>query len=136
MMQGDPRMILGPGGSRLQFIGGQPLMDEGLENLVMISLFTRPGWCGNVLLRTPVGTDFEEACNQPITRQSLNQIRNAAERALKLKVLGRVIVDVVNPSGSRLEVRISINSTLSALLSREGGRWAFQALSPAYRKVI
>lgn len=127
----DPRIILGPDGARLQFTGGQPLLDHGLENLVLISLFTTPGWVGNRFLNTAVGSDFEEACNQPITRQSLNLIRQAAERALALTVLGKVTVAVTNPSGYQINVQIG-----SVCLTRNNGNWSFQATDPAYRKVV
>lgn len=135
MMQGDPRLIFGPGGSRLQFRGGQPLMDKGLENLVLISLFTSPGWCGNLLLKTPIGSDFEQECNKPITLQSLTRIRNAAERALALKILDRVTVTVTNPRGNNLTILIRCKGE-SVLLTRDGGKWFSQATDPAYRKVI
>lgn len=127
----DPRLILGPDGSRLQFTGGQPLLDHGLENLVLISLFTAQQWIGNRFMATPVGSDFEETCNQPITRQSLNLIRQAAERALALTVLGKVTVVVTNPNGYRIDVQIG-----SVCLTRNNGNWSFQTTDPAYRKVI
>lgn len=127
----DPRLILTPDGTRLQFSGGQPLMDQGMENLVLISLFTAPGWVGNKFLSTQIGSDFEEACRQPITRQSLNLIRNAAERALALTALGKVTVLVTNPTGYRINVQIG-----SVCLSRNNGNWFFQAVDPAYRKVV
>lgn len=123
MTQGDPRLILGPDGSRLQFTGGQPLMDGGLENQVLIALFTSPGWCGNALLDYPVGSDFEIACNQPITRSVLNTIRNAAERALASPKFGQPQVTVRNPVGRRLEVSIILEPNASLLLVKDGQQW-------------
>jgi phage gp46-like protein len=126
----DPRIILSADGARLQFSGGQPLLDHGLENLVLISLFSAPGWVGNRFMVREIGSDFEEACNQPITRQSLERIRNAAERALALTILGKVTVEVSNPNSYRLDVRVG-----SVCLTRNNGTWSFQANDPAYRKV-
>ena len=137
MNQGDPRLILTKDGATLQFRGGQPLLDRGLENLVLISLFTQPGWCGNSLMATPIGSDFEEACDAPITRQALNRIRMAAETALDTPILGAVTVTVGNPTGHRLDVGIRIERTGSALkLSREGGAWYYQTNDPAYKRII
>jgi hypothetical protein len=136
-MQGDPRLVLGPDGSRLVFNGGQPAMDRGLENLVLISLFTSPGWVGNRLLGSPIGSDFETECNKPITRSQLNRIRNAAELALAVPVLGRVTVGVRNPAGHRLEVGVLIERTGVALkLSRDGVLWGYQATDPAHRRLV
>jgi hypothetical protein len=128
---GDPRLTLTANGSSLHFISGQPCMDDGLENLALISLFTSPGWCGNELLKTPIGSDFEMACNQPITRQALNQIQNAAERALKHEAFGRVTVTVLNPAGHRLEITARIEppgkNPQEIRLTRNGQNWQHQA---------
>ncbi len=136
---GDPRLIMTPNGTRLQFTGGQPLMDAGLENLVLISLFTNEGWCGNGFMKSAIGSDFEEACNQPITRQALLEIKSAAERALIDPALGRVSVTVTNPQGHRLSVRIRIEPPASnpreLTLSRNGANWINQATDPAYRQI-
>jgi len=131
----DPRMILTSNGSRLQFINGQPLIDDGLENLALISLFTSPGWCGNKFLSVKIGSDFEAECNKPITRSQLNRIRTAAERALKCDAFGRVTVTVRNPVGHRLEVVALLEQTGRELvLTRIGQSWQFQATNPAYLK--
>lgn len=141
MTQGDPRLILGPDGAYLQFVGGQPLMDAGLENLALISLFTAPGWCGNTFmnLNSQIGSDFEAACDQPITRAALNQIRNAAERALKHSAFGQVDVTVTNPDGYRLSIQIRItppgSNPQEILLQKNGGNWKYQAHDPAYRRI-
>ena len=139
MMQGDPRLILSANGSRLQFVGGQPLMDRGLENLALISLFTAPGWAGNLLLDSPIGSKFEEATNQPITLQSLNDIRDAAEKALSDEAFGDVTVEVRNPAGHRLDVYILIkppgSNPQQLRLTRHSENWSFQAIEPAYQGV-
>lgn len=136
MTQGDPRLVLGPDGSRLQFDGGQPVMDRGLENMALIALFTAPGWCGNTLLTDPIGSDFESAANQPITRTSINQVRNAAERALDYSEFGDVAVTVTNPNGYRLNVEILFRRTGGTLsLLRDNGFWFWQTTDPAYRKI-
>jgi phage gp46-like protein len=128
----DPRLYLTANGTSLKVVGGEPLMDNGLENLALISLFTSPGWCGNKFLIAPIGSDFEAACNQPITRQALNNIRNAAERAMVSSAFGKVTVAVSNPNGYSLAVSILIEPPggrpASFLLTRNGQNWQYQAL--------
>lgn len=135
----DPRLILTPDGSSLHFIGGQPLMDAGLENLVLISLFTNEGWCGNAFMKSSIGSGFEAACNQPLTRQALNDIRNAAQSALQDPALGAVAVTVSNPTGHQLRVRIVIQPPASnpqeLTLVRNGANWTSQGQDPAYLRI-
>lgn len=137
--QGDPRLVMTQNGTRLQFVGGQPLMDRGLENLVLISLFTHEGWCGNRLMKTPIGSGFMPACNQPITRQSINRVRAAAEAALVNPALGRVAVTVTNPTGQQLRVHIVVEPPASnpqeLVLTRNGANWYSQRTEPAYPQV-
>lgn len=101
------------------------------ENFVLISLFTKPGWAGNKLMTEPIGSDFEEACQKPITRSMLNEVKNAAERALKSPAFGNVAVSVFNPSGNRLNIRIILSppgtDPKTLMLSRYGGGWKYQA---------
>jgi len=137
MTQGDPRLILTENGSTLQFIGGAVLLDRGLENMALISLFTRNGWAGNNLLNTPIGSNFEEAVDQPITRRALNEIRDAAEKALDSPLFGTVTATVRNPTGHRLKISIYIERLGAQIeLTREGGPWAYQSTDPAYRKIV
>ena len=78
--QGDPRLFLDSDGSFLKFTGGQPVMDRGLENIVLISLFTRPGWPGNVLFQDEnqkIGSDFLDIANQSITLRLLLKTHRA-----------------------------------------------------------
>lgn len=142
IFSGDPYITLGPDGSRLHYIGGQPVMDQGLENLAMISLFTRPGWAGNALVVDPdqqIGSDFVEAANQPITLQSLTDVEQAAVRALDSPAFGRVTVTATNPESDRLLVRILIEppgqDSAIIILTRNGLNWQAQAANPAHARV-
>lgn len=139
IFQGDPRLFLTADGSSLKFTGGQPVMDRGLENLALISLFTRQGWPGNDLLRDPgerVGSDFEEATEQPITLQALNDIRDAAEKALINPAFGRVTVVVENPNSYRLNITVRLEppgrDIKTLLISKNGLNWVAQSLDPAH----
>lgn len=108
---GDPKLYLDKEGSYLNFSDGQPDMDQGIENMIFIALFTRPAWPGNVLFDDPseqIGSDFEEAVKQPITVTSLNDIRDAAEKALSNNFFGDVIVTVTNPVSTQLKINIEL----------------------------
>ena len=140
--QGDPALVLTENGSKLVFKGGQPVMDQGLENLVLISLFTRPGWIGNTLFQDPaqqIGSDFLDAANQSITVDSLNDIAQAAKRALDNPIFGNVIVTVSNPRSQRINVTIRIEppgqDSMDLLLEKNGLNWIFQKLNPANERI-
>lgn len=140
--QGDPKLSLGPDGSRLTFIAGQPVLDKGLENMVMLLLFTKRGWCGNSLFDNPanhIGSDFEATFGAPITIQALNDRRDAAEKALQNPIFGRVTVTVINPTGYIIQVMIRIEppgqDVQTLLITRNGQNWTAQAVDPAYKRI-
>lgn len=137
--QGDPRLFLNANGSFLKFTGGQPVLDRGLENLAIISLFTRLGWPGNILFQDEnqqPGSDFEEIANQSITLSMINDLRDAAERALDNPAFGNVSVVIDNPSGHRLNITITLKppgqDIKTLLITKNGLNWISQTLDPAY----
>ncbi len=116
--------------------GGVTLLDAGLENLALISLFTRKGWCGNNFLDTEIGSGFLEACDQPITASALNEIRDAAEKAMDDSLFGTVTATVTNPTGSYLSVTLLCQRLGAQIeLTRDGGGWSAQTLNPAYLEI-
>lgn len=131
----DIRLIPGVDGTDIQIANGIPLTDNGLENRALISLFTSPGWCGNSFMSDPLGSIFEQVCNQPITRQSINNIRNAGLKALSDPIFGDVTVDIKNPTGQRLNITFTSNNGLQLQLIRDNGVWQQQATDTAYRKI-
>lgn len=140
--QGDPLLSLGVDGSKLTFVGGQPVMDRGLENLVLISLFTSQGWSGNDLfddVNQKIGSDFLSSANQSITLDSLNDIKDAAEKALVDPIFGKVTVTVLNPNSYRIEVKIVIEppgeDIQELLVSKNGINWQAQIVDPANRRI-
>jgi phage gp46-like protein len=143
---GDPKITIDENGSDMTFINGQPVMDAGLENAAMISLFTRKGWFGNDLFRDPnqkIGSDFELSTEQPITISALNDIRDAAEKSLQwmidAQVASRVIASASNPSVNNLEVKVLIEpigkDVMILVLTRKSLNWVYQKIDPAYLKV-
>jgi phage gp46-like protein len=139
--QGDPQIFMGIDGPRLEFVDGQPrtvnVLENGLADLwnaVIISLFTRPGWAGNVLVSNPdekIGSDFEETADQTISLSALNKMENSVTRALNwitsTGAARAVAVRARNPFGSNIEVaiRITLNdgSLFNMVATRNGARW-------------
>lgn len=144
--QGDPRLILTADGSTLKFKGGQPVMDGGWENYVLIALLTRPGWCGNTLFDDPsqqIGSDFEEANELPITIENNDKVREAAKRALANmetdSLVSRIEIEVTNPFGYARQTRILITSpggdVEELFIVKNGLNWLAQATDPAYKRI-
>jgi|GEM_PF-1965699 len=139
---GDPKLVLTPNGSKLVFKGGQPVMDQGLENLALISLFTKKGWAGNAFIADPdkkIGSDFEETANQPITLTSLNAIARTAEKSLDNPAFGKITVEVTNPNSYRIDAILTIETPGSdiktLILTKNGQNWINQNLNPAHRRI-
>ena len=142
IFQGDPKLTLTVNGSDIPFKGGQPVMDKGLENLALISLFTRPGWCGNVLFKNEdeqIGSTFLQSTEGPITRSKLVDIEQAARLALDNAAFGRVDIEVNNPQGHRINVIITIHppgdDIKTLTLTKNGPNWLAQSADPAYKRV-
>jgi hypothetical protein len=136
IFEGDVMILMTPDGADIVYKGGQPLMDTGVSNQALISLFTKPGWAGNIF--TPpenrIGSDFEDVCRGSITLQRLNDIENAAERALTSKTFPSVTVDLNNPAADNLYIRAALSPGGALNLVREGALWKNQAADPAYRR--
>lgn len=127
----EPRLYLTADGSEIDFVGGVPRIDPGLENSAEIQLFTELGWAGNMLMPDSgfaVGSDFEKTASGTLTMAKLNNIRNSAERALS--GLGKATAEVSNPRGSGLSVKIRVEPPSRdpqvLALSRLGTNWLSQ----------
>ena len=126
---GEPLIILTQAGADQQWSGGQPLMDQGLCNQAILSLFTRKGWVGNQFLpvESQVGSDFEEKCENAITLKSVTaDIPNAAAAALACDYFKNIAVVVANPTAWDLVVTITLGSGQVVRLSKAGLKWAAQ----------
>jgi hypothetical protein len=139
--QGDPYITLTPNGAELTFLGGQPVMDQGLENQATISLFTRQGWPGNFLLvdNQKVGSDFEVTSEKPITLNSLALLERSGENALRDDIFGNVRAVAINPKSYQHDVTITIEPPGSdpdtILLTKNGQNWINQAQNPAHKRI-
>ena len=137
---GDPRLYQGVDGSYLIFKGGQPVMDQGLENQAEIGLLTTPGWVGNFFLpvESQIGSEFINQATGTITITTLNNIRQEGEKAMAASNVGEIISDVINPSSNQIKasfiLRPSAGEQQKIELTGSGSTWIGQATDPAYRK--
>jgi len=140
--QGDPRLILTEEGAEIKWIGGQPVMDQGIENEILIPLFTEEGWVGNILFTDPnqrIGSNFIATSNKSITINQQNKLRQAALDALDAPILGEVDVEINNPSGYRQNVAIlakpPFREEKQLLLVKNGQNWINQKINPANERI-
>lgn len=142
-LQGDPALFLTIQGANIVFKGGAPVMDQGLQNAALISLFTKQDWWGNVLTNEEskqIGSDFEKQNKKPIVDiLSINNIEQAADRALKWMkdtgLAGTIEVSAFNPNGQQTELDALIQppgqDVQQLRVSGNGLNWQAQALFPA-----
>jgi phage gp46-like protein len=139
--QGDPALQITPDGADLCFMAGQPVMDQGLNNAAIISLFTRPGWWGNDLMDTEsqkIGSEFEQQ-RTIVDVDTLNDVIDAARSSLKWMtdtgLASSVDVVVTNPRMDFINTRIRINppgiDATELLFTKNGLSWIGQATNPA-----
>jgi phage gp46-like protein len=144
--QGDPKLYVNETGAYLKFKGGQPVMDQGLENRVAIPLLTRrrsksdkKPWVGNLVFlnsKHRIGSDFEEAFEAPITLSSLEDRKKAGEKALQSmiddKLASDIIVTVTNPTGYRIDTNFLIKAPKFSEvgISYNGANWIIQNTDP------
>lgn len=148
--EGDPKLVLGPDGSKFVYRDGQPVMDQGIENSVSIDLGTKNsgehshqnGWVGNFLFRDPhqrIGTDYQAFFeNMPITLANLALGEQEAKRALSGRVYGEIQSTVSNPETSKVinEIIISAPSgTFIFFTDTISQLWTFQAIYPANERI-
>ena len=140
--EGDPLLILTNDGVTLNFVDGQPTMDQGLENMANISLLTEEGFWGNDLVEDPderVESTFLAATRLPITVTQLKNITSAARDDLKSPAFGNVTSLVKNLTGSRLTVENTIEppgrDAKKLVLEKNGLNWISQRDNPAHLKV-
>ncbi len=138
---GDPAIRITEKGASMKFRGGQPVMDQGLENAVTISLCTKPGWWGNALVTESskkIGSKFERQ-RTIVDVDTLNDVRDDARLALQWMqdagLIEKADINVVNPRMDNIYVYITIyppgKDLLKFLFTKNGLNWIAQTLFPA-----
>jgi len=144
--QGDPRVVIDEDGADLEIQAGQPVMDRGIENSVLLSLFTASDWVGNTLVEKPTqkfGGKFLNAVKQPITATALTDIRNAVLSDLNWMIetglAEDIDVQVTNPQSTKLKVLLVVKPPKSDLevflLTNNGLLWVSQSIDPANERL-
>lgn len=139
---GDPKITMEQEGAELEFQAGQPVMDRGIENAVLITLYTKPGWPGNALIDRPsqyLGGKFLEAVAKPVSLTAINDIRSAALSDLnwmiETKLAEEIDAIVTNPKSNEYEVTIAVKPPGSALqivkITNNALLWIQQTIDPA-----
>lgn len=145
VFSGDPRIVIDEDGADLVFKGGNPIMDRGIENAAIISLFSDSSWWGNGLLdaENRIGSLFETSTRQAITRTALVDMASAAETDLAWMVDSGLAADVSAtvsaPQSRAVDAAISITppggGAQMLLLKKHGVNWIFQATDPANERI-
>lgn len=143
--QGDPKITMENDGADLVFRGGQPVMDSGLENAVLISLFSGAEWFGNAFAQPSarIESRFYPLSLKAITGSRLAELERAVKADLKSLVeqgvIAEPVVRVSNPSGERLLAEITIappgGTAETIRLSRYGANWSVQTTHPANTRI-
>ena len=145
--QGDPAVTITEDGAKMKFINGQPVMDQGLENAVLISLFTKKGYWGNALITEEskkIGSDVEVTALEPIVSiQSINNMTDAIDKALSwmtdTKLSQENEITVTNPTSNNLKATIKITppgrDSQTLLFLKNGLNWIAQAQNPASERM-
>lgn len=145
--QGDPSVKITADGAKMSFIGGQPVMDQGIENCTSISLFTKSGYWGNILFKEEskkIGSDFQKVSNEPIVNlKSVNAVTNEIDKALSwmkdTKLASDISVNVVNPKVDEIKTSITIyppgRDSQTLLFLKNGLNWISQAQNPAHERM-
>jgi len=137
--QGDPKIFLLGNDAEMVFQGGQPVMDDTVESEMMIRLFTRTGWIGNMYAREDknmFGSDFVELHDKPVTSSLITDIRDSAEKSLSVMLdtgkLAELDVFSSNPDGTNIYTVIASKDSRGVehnfKISRTGNRWIFQKI--------
>lgn len=144
--QGDPRLIFELEGVTLSVKAGQPIMDQGFENVVLLDLFVDPEWWGNYVETDEtkkIGSNFESVAREAATVDGIYKTQEAAKAALQHMIDENLASDVItaarNPSGSKVELAVLIKapgSDLYTLLAtKHGPNWLAQRDYPAYKRI-
>ena len=135
--EGDPKIRIDEEGAEINFPGnaGQPEMEQGLENLTLISLLTRPNWEGNFYfsssINNQIGSDYIAATEEPITLTNIETIRQATLKALANPAFGTITSTVTITGNSQRKNVIVIEppgrDIQEIIVTRNGLNWLFQA---------
>lgn len=143
---GEPRLCLVEGGTTWDVRGGQPVMDAGHENGVLISLLTKANWWGNYVLenkyRLP-DSNFDNLMEGPIIRSTLIDSEKEVVRVLQYlveqkvvsKITASIYLDSTGAPVANIEIH-GIEGTIETFYLRKHGlNWIRQVTDPAHARL-
>lgn len=135
--QGDPLLSSSGSGLTITVLGGQPKMDNGLINAVLLTLFHDP-WFMNAVIEDElqhIGSEFTSyLASNPITVSNLSTARSIAFKSLQWlladQVASEIDVRLRNPNGTVVQVLVLIKppgkTAIVILASKYGLNWKIQ----------
>lgn len=137
IITGDPKMFIDPDGLDLKFIDGLPVMENGLDNLIAISLGTEVGYAGNSAARNSaefVGANFLVESQKSITLNQIKVVEEAAEQSLSWMIdngLASAItasMNYVRSTGYYITIIVSppVGEDRELIFSQNGENWVIQ----------
>lgn len=131
--EGDPKIFIDEDGARFEWINGQPVMDQWLENSFLLSAFV-PEWYGNYFFDTEeekFKSTLLSILAQALTLDTINNAKDAIEKATKhmidLGLVNAIDVNIYNPTGYRVTIDMTItaiNGNIKLLtIANVGSQW-------------
>jgi len=131
---GDPKIFIDEDGADWNVGGGQPEMEQGIENELNYSLFTSENWSGNYYLKETkkMGSDFEKISKGVILSGTINDIRQSALNSFNSGIYGENECTVSNPNNNFIKVEYIVrppnNNPSIFLFTKNGINWANQII--------
>lgn len=148
--EGQPYLVLTEQGAEIYWRAGQPVMDGGIENDIMMSIGcdSAGSFCGNPLLgktqSTVLKSRFAAARLQPITETYASTCIQAIEYDLSWMkangIVSRFDVNAAEDISGKLYFVIKVfspSNEVAALLAltKNGENWRIQKTDPANRRL-
>lgn len=142
LYSGDVYLFNTLDGGEIDFKNGQPILDQGLETAVYISVFSKASWQNDLdfnNISRQTNSRFEEILFGTLTNQSrLNAIRFAEDSLLWLKkdrIADKIEIDAFIINGSKLLTVIDIfkPNEKNALTFKFITNWENQETFPAHK---
>lgn len=145
--QGDPRVSSGVNGATTVFKGGQPVMDQGLENVILFSVLSGMYWFANAFItnkNSQIESRFERAHRQAITLTVINtDIPDAGAKDLDWMIAAGIMssIDIVttNPRSNTVNTVFTFHPPGSDAFTLEasihGKNWIAQFKYPAHERL-
>lgn len=117
--EGDVKLSLSPDESGIKYVQGQPVMTGGIDNAVLISLYTTPGWWANVIITNEsekLGSEYQAVTKEPIKSGQLQRIQDKAIKDLEWMINEGISeenqAESINPEADRIETTITVKRPL------------------------